>query len=208
MNSSFLVKFTFACVRAAAKLFLLSISSHALAQDYSRQVQIVEGLNQQLSQTEYTSRISKPQCEGRDYIRPGLTICTYKFADFAYLEIYADDTGVLSMAQYITMIGDDFERVEREGMFIFSLFIWSSLPETEPYARASALLLDLNTKSFQSPAVEVNYLDWSYGIGEIQSCPIGVLMLTARRTRSGTSAIEAIKKIAERECSMLPSGNP
>lgn len=189
-------------------MILFAFSSLALAQDYSRQVQIVEYLNEQLSQTEYTSRISKPECESRDYIQPGLTICTYKFSDVAYLEIYADDSGVLSLAQYIAMKGEDFERVEKEGMYIFSLFIWSSMSKTEPYSRANALLLDLYDKSFEADAAEVNYLDWSYGIGEIQICPIGFLMLTARRMGSGGSAVDAVRKAAERDCSLLPSGQP
>jgi hypothetical protein len=121
------------------------------------------------------------------------------------MEIVADGDGIVGVAQLITMAGDEFDRIERESMYIFSLIVWSALSKTADYAEASEVLLGLYNKSFESLPAQVENEDWAFGIGELTICPpLRTLALIAQSDRSGADAIASIEALAKRKCSLLP----
>lgn len=186
------------------KVALLLIATPVLSDDFGRQEATVEWLNDQLAAASSVARILDARCEERPYIRDGLTVCSYKYSDGAFMDVFADADGILGFDQFMTMAGDDFDRLERESMYIFSLIVWSTMPETVTYQEANEVLLDLYEKSFVSLPAQVEYDDWSFGIGELSICPLATLVFSARRYRSGADAKASIEAFATRECSLLP----
>jgi hypothetical protein len=183
---------------------LTVIATPASSNEWARQEATVAWLNEQLAKSSSVAKLVDQRCEGRQYLREGLTICTYKYSQGSYMEISADADGIIGVSQLIMMAGDDFDRIERESMYIFSLIIWSTMPDSSAHAEANVILRDLYKKSLESLPAQVASGDWTFGIGELSICPIQVLAFVAQRDRSGGDSTAAIENLAKRECSVLP----
>lgn len=184
---------------------LLIFASPARAETPPRQTQIVGWINQQLAGTEYKSQLAEPLCETRNDAIGEVSACSYKFNEGSYISIAETKERLISFIVLIPVLGDGFETIERESMYIFSLFIWGTMPETATYDDANSLLLELYDLSFEAEIAERTSGNWSFAISEVGSCPFGILVLASQDIRTGLDASDAVASMIEYGCKFLPA---
>jgi hypothetical protein len=183
---------------------LLILSGIADAETPPRQTKIVGWLNEQLAGTDYKSSLIAPLCETRNDPIGEVSTCTYKFNEGSYISVAETKENLISFMILVPMLGDSFESIERESMYIFSLFVWGTMPETATYDDANDLLLDLYNLSFEQPIAETVSGNWSFAISEVKTCPFGVLVLVSQDTRTGLDGSDAVASLIDYGCKFLP----
>ena len=123
--------------------FLLSIPLAAWAQNTSRQDYVVDWINAEISKSDYESRFADRICETRYQANEPVTTCTYKLRDGAYAEMSENTDKLFSFILTVSVVGKEFDQTEREAMYLFSLFIWGTMPKSSSYDDANAVLRDL-----------------------------------------------------------------
>ena len=170
-----------------------------------RQASIVSWLNEQLEKANYRSRLTSPLCETRIDPIGEVTACSYKYRDGSYISIAETKESLISFNVLAPVVGDEFEEIERDSMYIFSLFIWGTMSETASYDDANELLLEMYNSSFETPVAEKSEGHWSFAIAEIHTCPYGILVLASQDTRTGLTGSDAVTSLTTYGCKFLPN---
>jgi len=192
-----------ACFALASGVYLAAIESAAAEPDYSRFEAVVRWLNQQLVNADYPSIISDQICQTDRLAEIMESACTYKYADTGYLMLAQNSNELISFNLMVTLLGEEFEVVERDSMYLFSLLIWGTMDQEASIEDANALLSEIYRRSFEVSISEQSAGHWSFAISDTDICGIPTLVLAGQNLKTGFDAQDQILSKNDYHCPLV-----